>query len=125
SSLRRVSFDLHNAAGTYSAFFVLILAVTGIAIGFDDEIFPWIYRITNSAPPPRNSPSTARNDVHHISPDEAIRVARTVLPGATPIAFVGPPNPKASYYVSMRFPEDRTPGGRSWVNVDQYDGKVL
>jgi uncharacterized iron-regulated membrane protein len=25
----------------------------------------------------------------------------------------------------MRFPEDRTPGGRSWVVVERYTGEVL
>jgi len=30
-----------------------------------------------------------------------------------------------SHNVRMRFPEDRTPGGRSWVSIDQYSGKVL
>lgn len=36
-----------------------------------------------------------------------------------------PEDAKDSYNVRMRFPEDRTPGGRSWVSVDQSSGKVL
>ena len=35
------------------------------------------------------------------------------------------PGPKTSYRVAFRYPEDRTPGGRSRVYVNQYDGSVL
>lgn len=46
-------------------------------------------------------------------------------PGAAALAVDLPEDRKDSYNVRMRFSEDRTPGGRSWVGVDQYNGKVL
>jgi len=35
------------------------------------------------------------------------------------------PSPKAPYAISLRYPEDLTPGGRSRVLIDQYSGDVL
>jgi uncharacterized iron-regulated membrane protein len=51
-------------------------------------------------------------------------MARVAMPGAAPIA-VSAPNPKSAFRVAMRFPEDRTPGGRTRVYVDPYTGAVL
>jgi uncharacterized iron-regulated membrane protein len=125
SSLRRFTFDLHNAAGIYSATFLLVLALTGIFVHFDEDIGNWIHRLANTTPPLRNLPSVVQPGVKPITPDRAIEIARTALPGASPISYSGPANPKGSYSVAMRYPEDLTPGGRSWVNIDQYSGNVL
>src|SRR5205085_1334151 len=107
--------------------FLFLIAATGIAIGFDDAIAPLIYRATQSSPvamytrlpafmvTPAGSP---------IGPDRAIAIARGVLPGALPIS-VNSPAPTAPYAVSARYSEDRTPGGRSRVYIDQYTGRVL
>jgi len=38
---------------------------------------------------------------------------------------INAPEPKEPYYIRIRFPEDRTPGGRSRVTLDPYTGKVL
>jgi uncharacterized iron-regulated membrane protein len=51
-------------------------------------------------------------------------VARGAVSGATPFA-IRIPGPKSPYLVQLRYPEDRTPGGRSRAIVDQYTGQVL
>jgi uncharacterized iron-regulated membrane protein len=122
---RRLSFDLHNMVGIYSAAFLLVLAATGAAIGFDDTLVPWLTKVTNSAAPKRNVPSTPQNGATPITPDDAIRSASAALPGAEPLAVSIPGGPRASYSVAMHFPEDLTPGGRSWVIVDQFSGQSL
>ncbi len=122
---RRFSFDLHNMVGIYSAAFLFILALTGIAIGFDDTWVPWMTKVTHSATPKRNVPSTPQKSATPITPDDAIRSASAALPGTAPIAITLPGGAKASYSVAMHFPEDLTPGGRSWVIVDQYSGQPL
>ena len=54
-----------------------------------------------------------------------IAVAERALPGAF-ASNVGLPNgPKAVFRILKKFPEDRTPAGRSRVYVDQFSGKVL
>jgi uncharacterized iron-regulated membrane protein len=124
-SARRVNFDLHNAAGIYSAAFLLVLGITGIAIHFDNDLEQYLHRAAGTVKIGRSAPSVIQPGVHTITPDQAIQDAVAALPGTTALAISLPPNPKGSYLVVLRYPEDLTPGGRSWANVDQYSGKVL
>ena len=124
---RRRWFDVHTTLGIASFVFLLIVTVTGLVIGLDDRLAPLIYRVTRSAPalmyaPPKRfivKPSGAP-----IGADGAVEVARATLPGAAPISVNVPP-PNGTYVISARYPEDRTPGGRSRLVVDQYTGHVL
>lgn len=124
---RRWWFDLHNAVGFWSFVFVAVATLTGLAIGFDDALTPLAYRVTGTAPvvmyarvPPfKRTPAGAP-----IGPDRAIAIARAALPGADPIAVNIPP-PTGVYAIAARYPEDRTPGGRSRIYIDQYSGMVL
>jgi uncharacterized iron-regulated membrane protein len=121
---RRRWFDLHNAVGIFAWVFVLLLAVTGTVIGFERTTTPLFYRMTSSQPmsaPPAIAPAAG---ARLLTPDEALAVARAAMPGATPIA-VSAAAPKSAYRVALRFPEDRTPGGRTRVFVDSYSGAVL
>ncbi len=59
-----------------------------------------------------------------IGPDRAMEIARAALPGATPF-LISVPGPSGVYAIRARYPEDLTPGGRSFVTVDPYSGKVL
>jgi uncharacterized iron-regulated membrane protein len=125
ASARRVHFDLHNTAGIYSALFLVVLAVTGIAIHFDDRLEQFLHQKAGTARISRNVPSVVQDDLTPITPDQAIQAALTEMPEARALLVVLPANAQASYLVALRFPEDLTPGGRSWVNVDQYSGTVL
>ncbi|HEV2687696.1 MAG TPA: PepSY-associated TM helix domain-containing protein [Bryobacteraceae bacterium] len=121
---RRFWFDLHNAVGILSLVFLLLLTFTGLLIGFDRNVVPWFYKITNSEPSKQPTVPPPPPGAKPISPDQALEIARNTLPGA--IQFqVNVPGPKGFYFVRSRFPEDLTPGGRSRVAVDQYTGQVL
>jgi uncharacterized iron-regulated membrane protein len=123
---RRSWFDLHNSTGIFSLVFLLILATTGVVIGFDEITTPLFFKVTGSTPaprPPRNSDPHALN-AQAITPDQAVELARTALPGAAPFA-IDVPGPNGTWFIRARFPEDLTPGGRSQVVIDQYTGKVL
>src|SRR5437660_26928 len=48
----RVWWDLHNTVGVLSIVFLLLLTITGVAIGFERVTVPFFYRITGSAPMP-------------------------------------------------------------------------
>jgi uncharacterized iron-regulated membrane protein len=122
---RRFWFDIHNCVGVCSLVFLLVLTFTGLMIGFEEKTVPVFYRLTGSEPsqapeklPP--PPSGARP----ITPDQAMDIARTALPGTLPFQ-INVPGPKGAYQIRSRFPEDLTPGGRSRVMVDQYTGQVL
>ena len=118
-------FDIHSVVGIFSFFFMIILAFTGVMIAFENKTVPMFYKLTNSKPIPRpNITITPRNDIQPISPDSAKQIAEKTLPGANVFA-VNVPGPGEYYMINSRYPEDRTPGGRSKVFIDPYTGKVL
>ena len=122
---RRFWFDVHNSMGILALVFVLLLTVTGIMIAFEKQTTPLLYRITGSqeVEQPRLE-ATVVPGATPLTPDEAMAVAAKAVPGATPF-FLIVPSGKQPYRISARFPEDRTPGGRTRVVVDPYGGKVL
>lgn len=117
---RRVNFDLHNISGFYSSLFVFVIALTGVLMSFEDTGFKLIYRVTGEPPkitPPRFTP---QKDAPMLTPDQALSIAVAALPGARPTTVgVYPANS-----VDFKFPEDRTPQGRSRVFIDPYTGQV-
>jgi uncharacterized iron-regulated membrane protein len=121
---RRFWRDLHNATGIVSMPFILALAMTGIVIGFNETAASMLFRITGFHPSAAPTVPPTAMASRTISPDEAIDVARTALPGAAPFDLTVPAA-RGNYQIRMRYPEDRTPGGRSHVIVDQYSGRVL
>jgi uncharacterized iron-regulated membrane protein len=125
-SWRRANFDLHNLIGFYSAVFLVVMCVSGVMITFADVIDPLILELDSAAPPEplRRAPQVSAGATE-IGPDEAVRLAGAVLPGAF-VRRVSLPRPGSDVYqLGMNFPEDRTPGGRSRVILDRYGGRVL
>lgn len=124
ASGRRLWFDVHNAVGVMSFALLFVLALTGTVIGFERVTMPWIYGVTHSQPYPRTVQVTEVAGARVISPDEAVAIARRAMPGAVPIG-VNATSGKAPYRVALRYPEDRTPGGRTRVFVHPVTGAVL
>ena len=122
---RRFWFDLHNTVGVFSVAFLLVLTFTGLMIGFEETTVPLFYRMTASQPykPPALPPPPPAG-ARPITPDQAMEIARTAIPGAFPFQ-INVPGPRGVYQIRSRFPEDLTPGGRSRVIVNQYSGAVL
>src|SRR5205085_7426138 len=88
---RRFWFDLHNAVGIFSLLFLLVLVLTGLVIGFEEQTTPLFYKMTGTQPlvvynRPPNFSITPPPDAKPITPDQAVEVARAALPGAAPIA---------------------------------------
>ncbi len=125
-NVRKTWFDLHNTFGITSLVFILVLTATGIVIGMEGVTTPLLYRLTGSHPQPRPRlairPPRAPG-VPIISPDSALVIARTAAPGAVPF-LINVPAPDEPYYVRVRYPEDRTPGGRSAVVIDPAAARV-
>jgi uncharacterized iron-regulated membrane protein len=122
---RRFWLDLHNAVGICSFAFLIVLAATGIMIGFEETTTPMVYRLTNSERMqlPRSIPAGPAG-ARPIGADRAVAIARAAIPGAEPFQ-IGVPGARGAYQVRSHFPEDLTPGGRSFVVVDQWTGAVL
>ena len=125
STWRRINFDLHHAVGFCASLFLCVIAVTGLIKGFNDDLLPFFDRITGDPAPKREQPSASDGSGSKATLDEAIATARAQLPGAM-IARITPPKVKdGSIVITMKYPDDSTVPGRSWVVVDQYNGRVL
>ena len=121
----RTWLDIHNAVGIFSFVLLLVLAATGVVIGFEEQTTPLFYKLTRSQPSDEPDVQvTSWAGVKAITPDQALEIAREALPGAAPFE-INVPQAKDPYYVNLRYPEDRTPGGRSRVTIDPYTAKVL
>ncbi len=120
----RRSFDLHQVGGFWSGLFLLVSSATGAALAWDAPLLARLLAASGGAPPARTAPSKPRPG-SAITPERAIEIAAAALPDAAPIGISWPRADTDSYDVRMHFPEDRTPGGRSWVSVDRYGGEVL
>jgi len=94
-------------------------------IGFEGMTTRLFYKMTDSQPTPRPNPRVpAVPGAVPIGPDSALALARAALPGTTPFQL-NVPGPTEAYVIRARYPEDRTPGGRSMVVLNPYSGKVL
>jgi uncharacterized iron-regulated membrane protein len=111
-SFRRLNLDLHSVAGLYSSLFQLIIAGTGMTLYFLHAEHP---------PVPRSQASMAAR----ITVDDAVAKAEAALPGARAVSSELPVLPRMPFRLQLAFPEDRSPGGRSVVFLDQYTGETL
>jgi uncharacterized iron-regulated membrane protein len=123
---RRLWFDLHNAIGIFSLLPLIVLAATGTVLGFENQLGPLIYKLTCSSPmratrsalPPPVPGATA------ITPDDAVAIARTHVPGAIPYR-VQMPRYGGFYVVALLFPQDRVASDANLVALDPYYGHVV
>lgn len=124
--LSRMNFDLHNTIGLWSSVFLLIFGTTGLVIHWDNELARYVNRITRApeaAPAPKRPAPPPRGFVP-LSPDQAMNAALKAVPGAkvTTIMGLGMPGPVR---VTMKYPEDATPAGRTNLTLDPVTGEVL
>jgi uncharacterized iron-regulated membrane protein len=124
SSWKRTNFDLHNALGFYASLVTLVITLSGVMIGFENVTDPLVRRLgaAPDAPAPQSAPV---GGAVRISIDQAVAIAEQALPGAFASNVGLPGGPKAPFRIFKKFPEDRTPAGRSRVYVDQFSGRVL
>lgn len=124
ASGRRINFDLHNVFGFYASAVFFFIALTGMMIAFEQWTDPMFMRLNETAVPqlPRESADAAARPM---TAGALIDAAQAALPGAF-LKAIGIPNGSNSVIVAlMKYPEDRTPGGRSRVAMDQHSARVL
>ncbi|HEV8410103.1 MAG TPA: PepSY-associated TM helix domain-containing protein [Gemmatimonadaceae bacterium] len=123
ASWKRINFDLHHALGIVAALVLIVITTSGLVIHYD--VLTKAVRsldATSAAAAPQQPP--APDGARVASFDTLAAAARGALPGAN-IMFISTGGAKHPATVAMRFPEDRTPGGRSRVFIDRYTGAVL
>jgi uncharacterized iron-regulated membrane protein len=122
----RVSFDLHNFLGFYSSVFMLVFGLTGIVIHWDDEAMQLAGRLSggpSSLPVPKPSPAAA--GAKPLTAGTAFTAATDAVPGAKVTVIMGLGSTNTPLRIAMRFPEDRTPIGRTTVYLHPTTGAVL
>jgi len=98
-----------------------VLAVSGMVVHWDDGATTLVSRLAGAgtlAEPPTRAPGC---DAPRLGADALVARARAATPGATPTGvFFGP-----LARVQLRYPEDRTPAGRTNVYLDGCTGRTL
>jgi uncharacterized iron-regulated membrane protein len=125
SSWKRTNFDLHNVLGFYSSVVLVVIALSGALIAFERTTDPLVLKLNGAK---ETDVTRLRSTPIHEAPiplEAAVAVANGALPGAFATNISVPSAPTAVYRILLRFPEDRTPAGRSRVYLDQFTGKVL
>ena len=121
---KRINFDLHNVLGIFCSLFLFCFALTGIALTWDGAVNNLISKVMPSGDMPKRPRLPAPPDgTIALGPDAILAAARAVLPGAEIDSLSI--HPGAPVDLRMKFPEDRTPIGRSRVWLDPYTGKAL
>jgi len=124
ASWKRTNFDLHNVFGFYSSIVLVVMTLSGVLIAFGSTTDPILRRLDGkpAAPAPQSLPVPGGT---RISLDAAVGIADQALPGARATVVNVPPASNTAFRVQKKFPEDRTPAGRSAVYIDQFSGAVL
>jgi uncharacterized iron-regulated membrane protein len=117
---RRVNYDAHHAFGIFGLLPWMVLGLTGGVMVFEGTLRPAPPKHEAHAPAPRSSSRPA----HPIPVDAALDAASRALPGAQITLTTLPSNAGGAFLVYMKFPEDRTPAGRSHVAIDAANGSV-
>jgi uncharacterized iron-regulated membrane protein len=118
-----VVFDLHQTLGLWSSACVLLFALTGVAIGLEDQVNRWALAVSHMQPTPWPTLSPPAVNVHPRSSDELLAKAESIAPGARPIVIEYGDTRNDPALVIMKFPEDHL--GRTHVILNPYTGDVL
>ena len=126
SPARRLIFDLHNSIGIYSSAVLLIFSLTGVAIHWEEAATKLTDRVTGSpeqTPPLRPDPPS--RDSSPLDPDRLVAIARQAAPHASVTWVQLSTGPRSPVRITLKYPEDHTPAGRTRILLDAYSGKVL
>lgn len=130
ASPERFCFDLHKTAGFYSSIVLLILAFSGFAFGYRDQIKSVVSCFSEVKAERFKTPAAVKSDyqgqTETISIDRAVAIADRIFPGA-PLRWLATPEGREGVYVIEKRQDGeasrRRPRSKVWV--DPYSGKVL
>ena len=123
---RRI-LDVHALLGVISCAFLFLFGVTGVVVHWDDGVQRMLGRITSTVAPrqPQRLAASACDASTTLGPDQVITAATRAMPGARPTSLqLGSGGPTIARVV-FKFPEDRTPAGRSIAFIDECSGAAL
>ena len=116
SPLPRLNRDLHMSVGFWSSLAMFGFAVTGLGLHYQ----------TGKLLDLLNTPkAVASMPGHGTTVEGMMQTAREALPGAAIPRLLLPEKKGDPVFMYMRFPEDKTPAGRSFTTLDPKTGAVL
>jgi len=127
ASGKRVTFDLHRAAGFWSAAALLTLAFSGVYLVFPEWVRALVGTMARTEPRPRGLVSTPPSGgATPIPIGRAAAIAADRVPGGALTFIVVPERPAGVYQAWLRRPDDvRRVSGDVIVWIDQWSGAVL
>ena len=116
ASAPRLNRDIHFSVGFWSFLAMFGFAVTGLGLHYQ----------TGKLLDLLNKPNAAQSRPGHgISIEAMLQTARETLPGASIPRLLLPEKKGDPVFIYQRFPEDKTPAGRSFTTIDPKTGAVL
>lgn len=116
SPLPRLNRDLHMSVGFWSSLAMFTFAITGLGLHYQ----------TGKLLDLLNTPKSAASLPGHGTTIEGMmQTAREALPGAVIPRLLLAEKKGDPVFLYVRFPEDKTPAGRSFVTLDAKTGTVL
>ena len=114
--LPRFNRDLHYSVGFWSFLAMFGFAVTGLGLHYQTGK---LLDLLNTAKAAKTMPG------HGITIEGMLTTAREALPGAAIPRLLLPEKKGGPVFLYQRFPEDKTPAGRSFTTIDPMTGAVL
>ncbi|MEH2407283.1 PepSY-associated TM helix domain-containing protein [Nostoc sp.] len=121
---KRVNFDIHKVAGVIAGVFLFFTFFTGFCWNFGEFSEPFIRAITFS-PHPQEPVSQLISNQSPVKLNEQLQIGQAQLPGAELRSVYFPQKPDSALMIRYKFPQETDDGGKSYVYLDRYSGKVL
>ncbi len=126
-SSRRILFHLHSALAAYAWLALIIFGLSAVVLHWQSKAFDLVSAATGAAPVPDGSglPRASCSADSAAGFDRLLAAARAAEPGARATWIQGGEAPGDAVRVVLKYPEDRTPAGRTVVYLNPCDGAVL
>lgn len=112
----RLNRDLHMSLGFWSSAAMFLFAITGIGLHYQTgKLLDLLNRPEYAASAPGHGPTI----------EGMLQTGREALPGAAIPRLLLSEKAGDPVFLYMRYPEDKTPAGRSFVTLDPKTGRLL
>lgn len=122
----RLAFDLHQTLGGFAWVMLLFLAGSGIVIHWNEQALNLMSKLTGaSAAAAAPRPAAECQGKHILDADTLLDAAQAAVPGAHATVLQISPDVTRPARVILKYPEDRTPAGRTLVYVAACSAQPL
>ena len=116
-------YDLHKAVGVMSLPFLLLSALTGVALVFHDAFMRALFQMTKTSQPVPPERVTVVGSA--LTLDEVVQRAQAALPEGRVTWIHLPMSADQPVIVRKKLPEEVHPNGCNFVYIDPYRGDIL